>query len=1070
MALDPRLKIKGQRGSFIAQYLDDVREEIVVQTQAGNAEREDVYLTVARGLVLCFGYENPLSNETPDMKYWGLKLTDIPAAKDMPALPLDEAIKRDAVIAGLVQRVRNYMKNLRHRAKVTQGQTASLDQRRIDRVINAFAPAPKPAKALDVYQKSFKKYYMPDFEKMWKEKEDAAEGNAALLKRLADVRGGQERVFASQRWGKAPGKVVEEVEKERYVLHRVQCDRYNALWGSPPEKPPNSRAWIMPEAGAFFQSILNWSAVRFGVAMELTIAGQTDKGVPEARSLFASGERKEGAPALDAFAASTTKETKIVLMQYVRDMLTGNVPKDVTPRVPGDGSVGEAGLEVGKEFKEVRLQRDLSSYCERTLTTAWKELADHPMTLMDADDADKWSLSQESASNGAFPGAAVLARRAGGTASASGSRGPSRLDEPATASRRLTIDMDKEEGVDLNLHPDPDSGDALLLSDIMDVDDDAELGNGRDVGASTGRWKGKGKAVEGGSTHQGRWDVAEEDLFDAEDEDLEQLQRADDDDDGEQYATPVAQAGSRGGLKDPFANTYEGDGFAMGGQDQWTRNSTPDTRGSSPETTTSVYSERLGELLVGANTAPSVSDDDGTASDAFNFWEDENADADVEALLSGMFVNRQQQATKAKTPRTHLLAGIKGRGGGSRRKQPTVQDKDKVDAAEGAGAGKDGVDSSRSNEGHSRRAGSSNGTKKVKRGGSSRGQHKASSSGAQSLGTQSSRGSTAANALNAARVISTAKAVAARLEGGMREVDAASRDDREASFSPPPTISEPRRVRKMRVTSPEEQPDDRMPVANTADAEREVGDDRENRWAENDVAGMNGWIRDHVAGGGKDEFGAAWNAYISTNGADGKARRTRLAEAMRDLPVNMHLSHAELVDSMEELLRQDKTWDVGAGGHLSSTGRPKEVTSMTKKRGGVFSTPLPKGWGRQMATWWLALQPAERGRAVTIGELLPPQPDMAWGALASSQGYKGVFLLAWCMMHWAWTSEDLALWQSVADDMAAAFKVILVSRGKHTAGSAASTAATAAETSRAKRTVAPIDTGEGQNQRKRLRR
>ena len=53
---------------------------------------------------------------------------------------------------------------------------------------------------------------------------------------------------------------------------------------------------------------------------------------------------------------------------------------------------------------------------------------------------------------------------------------------------------------------------------------------------------------------------------------------------------------------------------------------------------------------------------------------------------------------------------------------------------------------------------------------------------------------------------------------------------------------------------------------------------------------------------------------------------------------------------------------------------------------------------------------------------------MSWGTLAKAYGYKGPFLLVWCMMHWAKIRDDLELWRAVAEDMTKVFKALRAAR------------------------------------------
>lgn len=101
---------------------------------------------------------------------------------------------------------------------------------------------------------------------------------------------------------------------------------------------------------------------------------------------------------------------------------------------------------------------------------------------------------------------------------------------------------------------------------------------------------------------------------------------------------------------------------------------------------------------------------------------------------------------------------------------------------------------------------------------------------------------------------------------------------------------------------------------------------------------------------------------------------------------------------------------------------------MTKGRGGLLDTDVPIGWGAELAAWWVSLQPAERRSGVGIEGLSTPSANMDWSKLSAATGYKGPFLIVWCMMHWAKTLDDVPLLKAMAEDMASAFKAMRAAR------------------------------------------
>ncbi|KZV59210.1 hypothetical protein PENSPDRAFT_695336 [Peniophora sp. CONT] len=189
------------------------------------------------------------------------------------------------------------------------------------------------------------------------------------------------------------------------------------------------------------------------------------------------------------------------------------------------------------------------------------------------------------------------------------------------------------------------------------------------------------------------------------------------------------------------------------------------------------------------------------------------------------------------------------------------------------------------------------------------------------------------------------------------------------------------------------------------------------------AARTEGWLREHKESVQSDTTGA-WKTYT----AGQASKRSMIADAITLLEPNVRVAYADLVDSMETLIKGDVDWDVGKGGHLDRTDRPKAVTAMVNRRGGMLTKEgMGAGFGEGMRDWWRSLQPAERGDDQNLAELLDPRADMEWGSLGDARGYKGAFLLVWCMMHWV-KFEDMTGWLPVAEDMTRVFKAVQSAR------------------------------------------
>lgn len=99
---------------------------------------------------------------------------------------------------------------------------------------------------------------------------------------------------------------------------------------------------------------------------------------------------------------------------------------------------------------------------------------------------------------------------------------------------------------------------------------------------------------------------------------------------------------------------------------------------------------------------------------------------------------------------------------------------------------------------------------------------------------------------------------------------------------------------------------------------------------------------------------------------------------------------------------------------------------MTRGRGTLIpASEMPADWGKQMLRWWLELQPVQRGQnAKALGELLAPNVQMEWSPLAVTRGYKGPFLLLWCIMHWATSGKSMEGFADLVQDMSAVLRVV----------------------------------------------
>ncbi|KZV59790.1 hypothetical protein PENSPDRAFT_694842 [Peniophora sp. CONT] len=968
--MPPPAAINGIRETFLMRFIS-YTETSGKQTQVLNNDQKDKYENLSRAFVLAFGHKNTLKNDEPG-EFYNVLYDSIPAAQDMPSLG-DEAeeAERDAAILRFVEPIKNFYKSKRHQAKKAGG-PALLNSKQLQRVVNALGPPPPPPKELDVYQKYYKDRYSDAFEKLWAEKEAAADGNGKALEALKRKQGGQERVFAGLRYARESEQVKDMVRKKGNEIYEDAMKEYGKLWGAPLEMPGNSRAWVMPEASTFLQAFLTWIATRYCVAATITIAGANDDGSPEARSLFAAGECKPGVPSLADCVAGSLADTKIKMMQFARDMMTGRVPT---------GESAAASIVKREEGKEAADDEEMEDL------TARLEFDTQPMRVFGEDEGLEWNGApalQPTIRTSVERQRSELGQQAGGQ-SEEGLGGDDGGNQVYTA-------LAKGKGVDRTGMVDKWRSNASGSAYAIEGQSGAQADEGQ-----TFRRRGSPEAVG----YEKKRNLAFRPERRREGGLMADVEMDDDggaNHDGQSANDPFAN--------DPFANMFDDEdnypltdlAFPLA------QNMTP--RSTTPETSSSVYAKRRAGLsespgLSDSERGDALSQSDGrpVAEDLESVQdgmiEDVVTDSDVEqadAYAADLWTDRRQQGTKEKHPRTLLLGGVGRSRAAASRKRETLPPKanDKETSPD--------KDTSPTN----RRA------KKD-------------------------------------RNANTPKLTMRRALDAVHPHDAA--------FSPPPARR--RKQRTLRIGSPEGADDEHEEVVDDVAAREweEGGGDEEERTDygrmeiepvvnptgdDVEIARIEGWIREHDDG--DDAGGApAWKTYKAKIGGGG-SRRARLVATIKDLTPSLRPVYADLVDAMEALLKVDEKWDAGVGGQLDKTDRPSLVTQMVKCRGGPLSSgvALPTGWGSGLSSWWISLQPSERGGGAKVEDLSSPTRNMEWGTLGTSSGYKGPFLLVWCMMYWAQRGDDVESWRAVGEDMILVFKVLRAAREQTGGGGATS--------------------------------
>ncbi|VDB94109.1 unnamed protein product [Peniophora sp. CBMAI 1063] len=946
-------EIHGAQEDFLLRFLDHTQPAKGKQTQTKNAGQQDAYLKLARALVLAFGAENTLGDVKPT-EFVNVEFADIPAAVDMP--PLGDAAaerRRDEVIAGFVNPVRNFYKRKRHQAKQGGGGPARLTMKHIQRVVDAFSPPPVPPKELDIYQKFYRSRYSDALESSIKAKEVAAAGDELVLASLRKGKGGFERAFASQMYEREKENVKAVVRQKRDEVHAEELKKYNTLWGAPLDMPGNSRAWVYPEASSFLQALLNWLATRFGVSLVLTIAGVDNGGIPDANSLFASGHTKPGAPPLANVVAMSLSDTRLRMCQYVRDMLTGEYP------------TGASSAE-----HRHKVEVDVDEQMEDL--TARLNLERDPMHVVRKEEIAEWAQGEipESSNRGASSDTLTVA---GGADVASASM-PNRSDEPQeTDSPEDLIRRLKGKGVDRTgagtdnrsrravgdgrvnaYHPlkaavASGSGDVDIGRDAMDRESDDPFGTGI---LDDNELMFAGQSAAWPTTFYSRASSPE--------------------------TTTTDYAIRRAGLSRSVSEAGDDDVEAMDVD-------THEHLFGSP--VADMADVRTGEELARAEHGrEEMANGEGTEMSATDSEVEKVQKAD--AYQASLFKDRRLAKTKEKSERTLLLGAIaRSRAGESRKRQrlpPKVNPDDPAtnDAAAAAG------------------------TTKRKATGAKRGGVKLTKRAAEKV---IRGGGTASNVKGR-----TSKRRKARLESEDSDEEGVFTDDGEEEDEEEEENWEADDIRSAEGAGGE---DGVTLDANHLSAEpTEAADIDAGRMQTQE------WVSAHEVDESGVEYKAAWRTYTAKFAES--TRRKMIVHTIQTLAPPVQPVYASLVDCMESLLRDDLKWDMGTGGYLDSKKRPRAASSITSRRGGVLQGEVPVDWGEKMIEWWISLQPVERGEASAVGDLSAPATHMAWGSLAEARGYKGAFLLVWCMMYWARSGLHMEDWTAVARDMIRVFEVL----------------------------------------------
>ncbi|KZV60210.1 hypothetical protein PENSPDRAFT_694462 [Peniophora sp. CONT] len=971
-------------------------EKLPEQTSSGTKLlKTNFFANSTRSLVVAFGWPDTLKNKVPEEgSDWDYE--HIPQLPDIA--DKDEHAKRADYIKKLTVKVRKHYTKIKNGGGGGGGSggsaRAALSQAQIDRAVKAMQPPPLRVRPLDVYQSRHADRWQGQFKAEWEVR--VAGADDAERARLEKDRAGAQRRFAAKCWQTEPDSFCNKVQKECDVAHENAKAAYAALWGAPDNVVRTSRAWAEPEMGAFFQALLQWAATRYGVATTLLVSGKVDDGQTNCFAIHATGDTLPGSVDLKSFIAHDLALPRAKMTAFARDCLIGDA------LTMSDAEEGEDDLGAKEEGAA---EEDFTQAIENVIAVA---LAHQVYVAQEF----PFFATNTQIPISAFPPA--LAFPSNSEPASQPFNVPRASSRPRTRPQPSCFTPDDIANW-LTIAPSPR---ALSITGALEVASPSGGRRSASRSRSRGRAQRVGRSPNAPSRHAalgafGRAATGDKDSLASPFQRGRRRSRTPDAiaagpkpgaPRSPSLIRPKASYAIRGKGATAQAQTSGGDDFDddlgfsnfesnFGGGDPWRPK--PNSKTGASDGGQSQLSRSVSRSL------PSEGESDDEAMS-------------VEALHLNMFSDRRQRVKRKKKlddRRAMITDGLQA-------------DDDGGDASSTAGpVKKRRRATTKTAAGTQKKAGTKSkpvekipGADALEVGRSSRSRVREREDSIERDATHAPRPQKKRRAAVMSDEEDEDTEWAVPLPELQPAASAAAAKDGDRERASPSAAVEGERVD---ARAEDEGVDTSAQGVGIGSGPRRVEEDGGEPVALRQDGWLEAWKADHSGTANGKNMKDTWKRY-------GK-KRTVIVGAIDQLTVSENRAYANLVDAAEILLKSDDVWDSKGTPSLPMEGRPGAVGTITRGRGvKLTATQVSENWGRDMVRWWLTMQPAQRRKngGTGFGSLSAPDGSMEWTPLASTRGYKGPFLLVWCMMHWILYDNDRTNFAAVANDMAAVFNIL----------------------------------------------
>ncbi|VDC02753.1 unnamed protein product [Peniophora sp. CBMAI 1063] len=1019
---DKEFSVTPTIAKHLERFKPDLRDIELLPNQNGPDVKEmktNFYANTTRSIFCALGWPDtcaktaPLSDST-----WTYK--NIPS---LPELDDESSAQRAKDIETLHAYVQRWY-GCQRRAENSEGRSGAaggssrlaLQKRHIERIFASLAPAPSPVRALDLYQREHSERYKDAFATYWQDRLNALDDDVAK-KELHKCRAGEECRFASQSLSHEPKDFVGQLEASARGKYDDAMERYKSLFGNPDQTMANSCAWVAPEMGSFLQLLVDWLCLRYGVAITLLVAGQHDTGRGDCQTIFGSGARRAGSSTLLDFMGITLRDAKIQMRMYAQDVLTGEVADGIEEKAK-DGK----GADDASDDEEDLTGPMFEAGGSRTMNTA---PAGVPPVQCERGRGHSRAPHQPSRSISSSPLGHGLEMDTFSSRRDDQLSAPGALRKGADArSGAGGDDRDaRAKGAGQDSRPRPPILDPLGGLARYGGSCDGSQAPGSYMGSQSreqdrgagGNRHGGGSSLEPFGSQLGSRPVMPNQRITAE----------------TARALPGLAAGDR--TKYPFAAadpTEDEEELALPTTD-WMWPAELDAR-TRPALEDDAGSFGGGRPRLASQSRSTVGSSSGVSRGSRMSMpaetDDEGIDADT--LHKSIYKDRKQKNPAPKKPREgyhskrrraeNAVGDAAGSGGAAGSTAP-VGDAQTAEGTQGAGSARVGRDTDLEEWYAEKRKKTAQSKPRPKRlpGRVARTTATLADAPGRPTRVEPSRGKAAlaGTAVSASGTSTTATDVVETAPlPRRRQRQSLSGSSLQQLTQPKPARKKPRAV----LDSDEEQNDESNPVTGNDDSVMQAIDEHN---VPDILAFENDWAKRHSGASYASVTGAAWDAYA-------REKRAVVVNAIHALGgADDKRAYADVVEKMEALLAHESSWDPAGSKQLPNARRPSGVGAMVKARGAlVAATELSASFGRDFVRWWIALQPSERApaTAASVADLLPAGSNMDWATFTQARGYKGAFLLVWCLAHWAMHDDDRQQFAAAARDISTVLGILAV--------------------------------------------